>query len=56
MSLKPIGPLSTRSDLPIQDNEDDPAPMSKVELLKSLHPSTARLLAEAWGPDWTSDI
>jgi hypothetical protein len=51
----PIGVISTRSDLPVFDDDRvDPAPLPKHELLASLYPETVQLLAAAWGPDWES--
>ncbi len=52
-----IGVISTRSDLPVHDDDAvDPAPPSKEELMAALYPETVQLLSAAWGPDWTSDI
>jgi hypothetical protein len=53
----PIGVVSTRSDLPVFDEEAfDPAPLPKDELLTTLAPETAELLSAALGPDWTDNL
>lgn len=51
----PIGVISTRSNLPVFDEEAvDDAPLPKDELLATLAPETAELLSAALGPDWES--
>jgi hypothetical protein len=53
----PIGVISTRSNLPVFDEEAfDDAPLPKDELLATLAPETAELLSAALGPDWTDSL
>jgi hypothetical protein len=53
----PIGVISTRSNLPVFDEEVfDDAPLPKDKLLATLAPETAELLSAALGPDWTDSL
>lgn len=57
MSTHAIGVISTRSNLPVFDEEEfDDAPLPKDELLATLAPETAELLSAALGPDWTDSL